>query len=79
MKIAVRIKPNAKENRVESTGQNQFLVRVKAPPKENRANREMIETLAAHFGVPKSKVSILSGLKSKQKIVDIAVEAEKRG
>jgi uncharacterized protein len=79
MKIAVRIKPNAKENRVEETGLHQFLVRVKAPPKENKANREMIGTLAAYFRVPKSKVSILSGLKSKQKVVEIAVETEEKG
>jgi uncharacterized protein len=79
MKIAVRIKPNAKENSVEETGRHQFLVKVKAPPKENKANQEMVGALAAYFGVPKSRVCILSGLKSKQKVVEIAVKTEEKG
>lgn len=71
MKILVKVKPNAKENKVEEIGKGQFVVKVKAPPKENKANRELIETLAEYFKVSKSKVSILTGLKSSQKIVNI--------
>lgn len=74
MKVSIKVKPNAKENRVEEIGENQFLVKVKAPPKENRANQEVIETLAEYFEVPKSRVSILTGLKSSQKIVKIEKE-----
>ena len=71
MKITVKVKPNAKECKVEEIGENQFLVRVKAPPKENKANQEVIETLAGYFEVPKSRILILTGLKSRQKIVKI--------
>lgn len=71
MKILIKVKPNAKENKVEGIGKNQFLVKVKAPPKEDKANKEVIETLAEYFKVPKSQISILTGLKSKQKIVNI--------
>jgi uncharacterized protein len=46
-------------------------VRVKAPPQEGRANEAVIETLAAHFKVPKSYVAIVGGFKSKTKIVRI--------
>lgn len=74
MKVSIKVKPNAKENRVEEIGENQFLVKVKAPPKENRANQEVIETLAEYFEVPRSRVSILTGLKSSQKIVKIEKE-----
>ena len=52
-------------------GPNQFLVRVRAVPRENKANQEVVETLARHFHVPKSRVSIRAGLGSKQKIVEI--------
>ncbi len=71
MKILIKVKPNAKENKVEGISKNQFLVKVKAPPKEDKANKELIETLAEYFKVPKSQISILTGLKSKQKIVNI--------
>jgi len=71
MKIFVKVKPRSREAAVEKTGPNQFQVKVKAPPKEGKANQEMIEALALHFGVSKSRVTILSGLKSNQKIVNI--------
>jgi len=71
VKIAIRVKPNAKVHGVEEIGENQYLVKVKAPPKENKANREVIETLAEYFDVPKSRISILTGLKSSQKVVKI--------
>lgn len=71
MKISIRVKPNSKERHVEEIGPGQLLVKVKAPPQENRANQEVIETLAEYFHVPKSRISILSGSKSRQKIVKI--------
>lgn len=71
MRISVRVKANAKENEVQETGKNQFLVKVKAPAKEGKANKELIEVLAKHFKVPKSCVTIIAGLKSNRKIVSI--------
>ena len=71
MKISVRVKSNAKEKDVEETGLRQFLVKVKAPPRENRANLEVVEALAGYFHVAKSRVSIVSGIHSKQKVVQI--------
>ena len=71
MRISIKVKPSAKENKVEETGKNQFLVKVKAPAKEGKANKEVIEVLAKHFKVPKSCVTIITGLKSNRNIVKI--------
>ena len=71
MKVSVKVKASAKENKVEEVGKNQFLVKVKAPAKEGKANKEVIEVLAQHFKVPKSCVTIIAGLKSNRKIVKI--------
>ena len=71
MKISIKVKPNSKESGVEKTGPHHLLVKVKAPPQENRANREAMETLAEYLHVPKSRLSIVAGLKSKQKVVKI--------
>lgn len=71
MKIFVKVKPNAKTNQVEKMGKNQLLVRVKAPAKENKANAELIETLSQYFNVPKSQITILTGLKSNKKLIKI--------
>ncbi|HSB05623.1 MAG TPA: DUF167 domain-containing protein [Thermodesulfobacteriota bacterium] len=71
MKISVKVKPNSKENQVAEKGPNQLLVKVKAPAQENRANQEVIKTLAEYFHLPKSRISIVAGFRSKQKVVEI--------
>ncbi len=48
-----------------------LLVRVKSPPVEGRANREMIEVLSDYFGVPKSRIRIVAGKSSRDKLVEI--------
>ena len=44
---------------------------VRSPPLEGKVNAELIEALAKCFGVPKSRVRIVSGQKSRKKIVEI--------
>jgi len=70
LKIQAKVKPNSKTEEVSREGDS-FIVKVKEPPKEGRANRAVIKLLAEHFGVPQSQVKILSGFKSKNKVVEI--------
>jgi hypothetical protein len=46
-------------------------VGIKSKPERGRANMELIDKLARHFGVPKTNVKIVSGFTSRKKIVDI--------
>ena len=71
MKISVTVKPNSKKEGVVPLGEGAFTVRVAAPPVEGKANARVIELLARHFGVPKSRVSIARGALGKRKIVEI--------
>ncbi len=70
MKISVIVKPNMNEERIEKEG-GIYTVFVKEPARENKANRAVIELFSEYFKVPKSKIFILSGLRSKQKIIEI--------
>ncbi|MFA5033838.1 MAG: DUF167 domain-containing protein [bacterium] len=70
MKISVTVKLKSKQEKVEKTDAG-YLVYVKAPPIENKANEAVIKLLAEHFNVSKSQVIILKGLTSKHKIVEI--------
>lgn len=70
MKISVRVKPNSKIEKVEKA-EGFFLIFVKEPPQEDKANLAVINLLSAYFKVPKSRISILRGKKSRQKIVEI--------
>ncbi len=71
MKIFVYVKANAKESQVEKIDDTTYKVSVKAPPVEGKANKEVEEVIARHFGFPVSKVFIVSGFKSKSKVVAI--------
>lgn len=71
MKIIVKVIPNAKENRIEKSGNNQFLVRVKTRPYKGQANQTAIEVVAEYFGVAKSCITLLKGQTSKQKTFEI--------
>lgn len=70
MKIRVRVTANSKIEEVLKEG-DMFLVRVKEPAKEGRANRAVIKLLADYFGVPQRQVVISSGYGSRNKVIDI--------
>jgi uncharacterized protein (TIGR00251 family) len=71
VKIRVNVKPNSKTEELTHEGDN-FTIRVKEPAREGKANLAVIKLLARHFGIPRSRVRILSGLKSRNKIIEIA-------
>jgi len=50
---------------------NRMLVGLTSKPERGEANRDLIRKLAKHFKVSTSQVRIVSGLKSKNKVVEI--------
>ena len=50
---------------------NTIFVGLISKPEKGKANLELIRKLAKHFNVSSSQVSIISGLKSRRKIVEI--------
>jgi hypothetical protein len=71
MKILIRVEAQAKKNEVIVLGGRCLKVRTTKPAKEGRANADIIAILAKHFGVSKSEVEILSGHRSKEKMIEI--------
>ncbi|TRO60739.1 DUF167 domain-containing protein [Candidatus Bathyarchaeota archaeon] len=51
--------------------QNKIIIGIRSPPVKGKANLELIKKLARHFDIPSSQIQIISGFKSKRKIVDI--------
>ena len=71
MRISVRVSPNSREARVVNIGEGEYEVRVDEKPEGGRANKRLIEILSEHFKVPKSRIFIVSGTKSRDKIVEV--------
>jgi len=72
MNVLVKVKSNAKQVKVEKTGQNCLVVWVKTRPIEGKANQEVIKTLAEYFDVPQSAVNLVKGRTSKEKLFSIS-------
>lgn len=71
MRIFVKVKPNSKTEGVRKIDPAHFEVRTKSPPREGKANTAAIDALACHLRIPKSRIKILAGAKSKQKVFEI--------
>jgi hypothetical protein len=72
MKIQVKVKPRCKtEDVTREMDGNVYVVRVKEPPVEGKANRAVLKLLAKHFGVPESRLRIVTGLTSRNKVIEV--------
>ena len=67
--INVIVKPNTKENTITKIG-DIYKVKIKAVPKEGKANLELIKFLSKHF---KRKARIISGFNNKKKLIALEV------
>jgi len=73
MKISVKVKPIAKQEKIERINESHFLIWVKERPQEGKANKAVVKVLSEYFGVPQSQVVLLKGQSSKGKIFEIKI------
>lgn len=73
MKITVALKPNSRHRHEVVKTSSGFTIYVKEPPIEDRANQAAIALLAKYFNVPKSRVRLVRGATSKQKVFEIDI------
>ena len=71
MRISIIAHPNSKNPRVEKDLMDQLHIYVSAPPLEGKANKAVLEVLAKYYQTPKSRVILIRGEKSKNKIFEI--------
>ncbi|SHE29403.1 hypothetical protein SAMN02745206_00045 [Desulfacinum infernum DSM 9756] len=67
--LTLTIQPNAKKTELAGIHDASLRIRIAAPPVEGAANKECIRFLAKFFGLSKSRVKILQGEKSRNKVV----------
>lgn len=73
MRIQIKVKPRSKAAEVSEDKDGSYLVRVKKPAQEGKANKAVIEILAKHFGLPKRAISIVRGRQSRNKLIEISI------
>ena len=71
MILSVKVKPGSRESSLTQAADGSWLARVKAPPVDGKANAELVQLVAAHFGCRKAAVGIKSGAGGRLKLVTI--------
>ena len=71
MLINVHVTTNAKEAKVTKVDEKNYEVRIDERAIEGRANKRLIEILSRHFGIPMSRIMIIRGRSSRDKLVQI--------
>ena len=73
MKIFVKARPSAREEKVEKIDEQNYIVWVKEPPIQGKANDAIRNALAVYFKTGTSFVKIISGHTSRNKIIEVNV------
>jgi len=71
MKVSVKVNPASKIEQIQPSLDGSLKVWLKAKPKNGEANRELVKLLANYYKVSKSHIQIISGLTSRNKVVEI--------
>jgi uncharacterized protein YggU (UPF0235/DUF167 family) len=74
VRITVRVKPGSKKGPlVETSDDDSLTVYLQQRAVDGAANEGLVEILAKHFGVSKSRVTIESGFTSRIKRVEVSI------
>jgi uncharacterized protein (TIGR00251 family) len=71
LKISVKVKPNSIKDSVLKLSENNFEVKVRSAPEKGKANNKVIELISKFLNIPKSKINIIRGIKSRIKIIEV--------
>ncbi len=69
--LKVRVLPKASRSQVDGYEDGTLKLRVTAPPTEGKANAGVIALLAKTLGISKSKLQIVRGQSSRNKVVSV--------
>lgn len=73
MKLFIKVKPKARQEKVEQIDKDHLIIHTKEIAEKGKANEGVIRLLSLHFSVSKSQIAIISGQKSRTKIVTIGI------
>lgn len=72
MIYSIVVKPHSKKGPlVTSTGENTLTVYLREKPIDGEANQALIKVLSEYFQLPKACISIKTGVRGRQKLVEI--------
>ena len=76
-KLIITVQPGASENKVIGLWNGALKIKIRARAVENAANKFCVEFLAEIFGIKKNKIRLVSGLKSRVKVIIVGESIER--
>jgi uncharacterized protein (TIGR00251 family) len=73
MRYYVKVIANASKPEVIAVDKENLRIKVDAQPVGGEANKRLVEILAAYFSVPQNAITIVRGIKSTRKIIEVNV------
>ena len=70
--IELRAQPRARRSALECTRQGALKAAVTAPAEDGKANKAIVELLAAEWRLPKSAIEVMRGAAARAKTVSIS-------
>jgi uncharacterized protein (TIGR00251 family) len=68
----VRVQPRASRSGIAGEVDGALRIRLAAPPIDGRANEELVNLLAKLLDIPRRQIEIISGQRSKNKLVRVS-------
>lgn len=59
--ITVKVRAKARERSITEAPDGTYRVRTTVAPERGKANADVVEILAGHLGVPRSRIRLISG------------------
>jgi uncharacterized protein len=69
--VRVRVVARARRDEIAGERDGRLVVRVTAPPVDGKANAAVCRLIADAYGVPKNRVTVVRGAKSRDKLVRV--------
>ncbi len=71
MLIHIKVTPRSSKNEILLQPDGSYKIRLTVPPVDGAANKKIIELLSDYFDVAKSKIVIVRGESSRNKLIEI--------
>jgi uncharacterized protein (TIGR00251 family) len=71
--LNIKVSTRQSKNSLTDLGEGYFKAKLKSAPVDNKANQELIELVASTFQIPKSSVTIVSGVHHREKLLKLEI------
>ncbi len=74
--LAVHVQPGARRSEIAGWHGDRLKIRIAAPALDGRANTALVAFIAAQLGLPKARVAVVRGVRSREKLVAVSGDCD---